>query len=48
MAVADFNFEALLDASRRNLLSSLGERGQATATERAADHPVTRQAVSEH
>jgi DNA-binding transcriptional ArsR family regulator len=48
MAAADSVFDALSDATRRGLLSSLGERGPATATELAADLPVTRQAVSKH
>lgn len=42
----DAVFEALSDGTRRGLLSRLGEIGPATATELAAELPVTRQAVS--
>lgn len=41
-------FGALGDPSRRFLLQTLSERGSATATELAAELPVTRQAVSKH
>jgi DNA-binding transcriptional ArsR family regulator len=41
-------FDALSDPTRRRLLSTLGEHGAATATELAADLPVTRQAVAKH
>jgi DNA-binding transcriptional ArsR family regulator len=41
-------FEALADANRRRLLGFLAERGSATATELAAELPVTRQAVAKH
>jgi len=41
-------FEALADPTRRRMLSVLGERETATATELAADLPVTRQAVAKH
>jgi DNA-binding transcriptional ArsR family regulator len=41
-------FEALADANRRRLLGFLAERGTATATELAAELPVTRQAVAKH
>jgi DNA-binding transcriptional ArsR family regulator len=44
----DAVFEALADPSRRYLLQALAERGEATATELAAELPVTRQAVSKH
>ena len=40
-------FSALADPSRRQLLETLAQR-QATATELAADLPVTRQAVAKH
>lgn len=40
-------FAALADPSRRHLLESLSRR-EATATELAADLPVTRQAVAKH
>jgi len=41
-------FAALGDSNRRFLLESLSERGNATATELAAELPVTRQAVAKH
>jgi DNA-binding transcriptional ArsR family regulator len=41
-------FDALGDPSRRFLLETLSARGEATATELAAELPVTRQAVSKH
>lgn len=42
-------FDALADPTRRRLLRLLGQREQgATATELAADLPVTRQAVAKH
>lgn len=41
-------FDALADPTRRRLLSLLGDRGEATATELAAELPVTRQAVAKH
>ena len=40
-------FAALADPSRRHLLETLA-RHEATATELAADLPVTRQAVAKH
>ncbi len=40
-------FAALADPSRRHLLEALARR-EATATELAADLPVTRQAVAKH
>jgi len=40
-------FAALADPSRRHLLETLARR-EATATELAADLPVTRQAVAKH
>jgi DNA-binding transcriptional ArsR family regulator len=39
-------FDALGDPGRRTLVSSVAERGTATATELAAELPVTRQAVA--
>jgi DNA-binding transcriptional ArsR family regulator len=39
-------FDALGDPGRRALVSSVAERGTATATELAAELPVTRQAVA--
>lgn len=44
----DAVFEALSDPTRRKLLALLGERGAASATELAAELPVTRQAVQKH
>ncbi|MGH3047073.1 MAG: ArsR/SmtB family transcription factor [Gaiellaceae bacterium] len=41
-------FSALADQNRRYLLEALAERETATATELAADLPVTRQAVAKH
>ena len=41
-------FFALADPNRRFLLETLAARGDATATELAAELPVTRQAVSKH
>ncbi len=41
-------FAALGDPHRRFLLQTLSERGEATATELAAELPVTRQAVTKH
>lgn len=46
--MTDAVFEALSDGTRRGLLSRLGEVGEATATELAAELPVTRQAVAKH
>jgi DNA-binding transcriptional ArsR family regulator len=39
-------FDALGDPGRRALVATVAERGTATATELAADLPVTRQAVA--
>src|SRR6202035_2528140 len=39
-------FAALGDAGRRSLVEAVAERGTATATELAAELPVTRQAVA--
>jgi len=41
-------FDALADPNRRNVLEALAERETATATELAAELPVTRQAVAKH
>jgi DNA-binding transcriptional ArsR family regulator len=41
-------FSALADPNRRYLLEALAERETATATELAAELPVTRQAVTKH
>jgi DNA-binding transcriptional ArsR family regulator len=40
-------FDALADPTRRHIVESL-TRGEATATQLAADLPVTRQAVAKH
>ena len=42
----DAVFDALGDPSRRTLVREIAARGDATATELAADLPVTRQAVA--
>lgn len=39
-------FAALGDAGRRSLVEAVGARGTATATELAAELPITRQAVA--
>jgi DNA-binding transcriptional ArsR family regulator len=41
-------FAALADPTRRELMSLLGERESATATELARELPVTRQAIRKH
>ena len=41
-------FDALADANRRYVVEALAERPDATATELAAELPVTRQAVAKH
>ena len=45
-AGVDRVFAALGDPGRRDLVRAISERGSATATELAADLPVTRQAVA--
>jgi DNA-binding transcriptional ArsR family regulator len=45
---ADAVFGALSDPTRRQLLSLLDERGEASATELARELPVSRQAVVKH
>jgi DNA-binding transcriptional ArsR family regulator len=42
----DLVFAALGDAGRRSLVEAVATRGSATATELAAERPVTRQAVA--
>ncbi len=44
----DAVFSALGDPTRRQVLDEIGRRGGATATELAADLPITRQAVAKH
>ena len=41
-------FEALADATRRALLRDVASRGPRTATELAAELPISRQAVAKH
>jgi DNA-binding transcriptional ArsR family regulator len=41
-------FDALGDPGRRSLVEAVASRGSATATELAAELPVTRQAVAKH
>ena len=41
-------FDALADPNRRYMLEALAQRPSATATELAAELPVTRQAVAKH
>jgi len=41
-------FDALADPNRRYVLEALADRETATATELAAELPVTRQAVAKH
>jgi DNA-binding transcriptional ArsR family regulator len=41
-------FEAMADPTRRAVLRDVAEHGPRTATELAADLPVTRQAVAKH
>jgi DNA-binding transcriptional ArsR family regulator len=45
---ADAVFSALADATRRDVVGRLAERGALTATEIAAELPVSRQAVAKH
>jgi DNA-binding transcriptional ArsR family regulator len=48
MADVDDVFDALADATRRQVLRHLADRGPQTPTELADHLPVTRQAVSKH
>lgn len=41
-------FDALGDATRRDVLAAVGRTGPVTATELAADRPVSRQAIVKH
>jgi DNA-binding transcriptional ArsR family regulator len=41
-------FEALADPTRRAVLRDVAERGPLTATELAAELPVSRQAIAKH
>jgi DNA-binding transcriptional ArsR family regulator len=41
-------FTALADATRREIVNALADRGASTATQLAAQMPITRQAVAKH
>ena len=41
-------FDALADGTRRRVLASIVDGGQATATQLAGQFPVTRQAIAKH
>jgi DNA-binding transcriptional ArsR family regulator len=45
---ADEVFTALADGTRREVVSALAQQGPRTATELAAQMPITRQAVAKH
>ena len=47
-AVAQEVFAALADPSRRGILAALAVGGPATATDLAAQLPITRQAIAKH
>ena len=47
-AVAEHVFAALADPTRRAILAALASAGPATATDLAADLPITRQAIAKH
>jgi DNA-binding transcriptional ArsR family regulator len=47
-AVAEEVFTALADPSRRGILAALAADGPATATDRAARLPISRQAIAKH
>lgn len=47
MAV-DLVFAALADPTRRDVLQLIGDRGEASATQLAAELPVSRQAITKH
>ncbi len=47
-AVAQEVFSALADPSRRGILAALAAGGPATATDLAAELPITRQAIAKH
>jgi len=48
VADPDAIFAALADGTRRELLRAVVASGPCTATELAADRPITRQAVAKH
>ena len=47
-ATVDAVLSALADPTRRRILDAIAARGKATATDLAADFPITRQAVVKH
>jgi DNA-binding transcriptional ArsR family regulator len=47
-AIAEQVFTALADPSRRAILAALAAGGPATATDLAAQLPITRQAIAKH
>jgi DNA-binding transcriptional ArsR family regulator len=47
-ARTDAVFSALADSTRRQLFRAVAQRAPVTATELAADLPITRQAVAKH
>jgi DNA-binding transcriptional ArsR family regulator len=47
-AIAERVFAALADPTRRAILAALASRGPATATDLAANLPITRQAIAKH
>jgi len=47
-AIAEQVFVALADPTRRTILAALAARGPATATDLAAQLPITRQAIAKH
>jgi DNA-binding transcriptional ArsR family regulator len=48
VAARDAVFDALADPTRRQVLSLVGEQGEATASGLARELPVSRQAVQKH
>jgi DNA-binding transcriptional ArsR family regulator len=48
VAARDAVFDALSDPTRREVLSLIGDRGEATASSLARELPVSRQAVQKH
>ena len=48
MPDVDAVFSALADPTRRELFETIARQGPCTATELAADRPITRQAVAKH
>jgi DNA-binding transcriptional ArsR family regulator len=48
VAARDAVFDALADPTRRQVLSLVGEHGEATASGLARELPVSRQAVQKH